>query len=171
MSLPELERWQRPSLLRLQIHVAAIGTFAVLVLARIALERDHQARLRFDVPHHVDQIAAVLSAQLEPDLTAALTGRERHVDDRRPQIRERKLDRCTRLLPDPGSQQGRANQKSLGAGLATARATAVATLGLDAAGGDHEFSPGDRRQRFRGPGLRRSRCRRMAGTRGAAADQ
>jgi hypothetical protein len=43
------------------------------VLTRIALHRDRDARIRFDVPHDVEQIARVLRGELDPYLAPELT--------------------------------------------------------------------------------------------------
>ena len=57
---------------RLDPRVAGGAALPVGALAGVALERDLERGLRVEAPHHVDEVAAVLRAQLEAELAARL---------------------------------------------------------------------------------------------------
>ncbi len=61
----------------LQIDVATGMALLVRTHTGIALDRNSNARIRLDVPHRIDEIASILGAQFDPDLSAQFARRQR----------------------------------------------------------------------------------------------
>ena len=61
----------------LNVAIAAVPALRAGVLAGIAFDGDDQLGIWFDAPHGVNEIAGVLGAKLEAQLTAHLAGAKR----------------------------------------------------------------------------------------------
>ena len=78
MGVSRRERGHRCGLVRgLHLRVAIGAALLVRALAGVALDRDIELRFRIEPPHHVDDVATVLRAELEAELAAVLAVRER----------------------------------------------------------------------------------------------
>jgi hypothetical protein len=72
-----VERGYRQAATGLDVLVSSISALRAAVLSRVAFYRYNEFRFRLDAPHCVNQIASILSAQLEAKLAAHFAGCER----------------------------------------------------------------------------------------------
>jgi len=77
MGLPDGDFWRLGRSRLFEIDVASGVALLVRAHSGIALDRNGNARIRFDMPHCIDEIAGILRAQFDADLPAQFAGRQR----------------------------------------------------------------------------------------------